>query len=366
MSETLTGATDDSNTGGGFFDNIYKNNPDIWRNLMDFGAHMASAASQRTGQGFLANPTFGSALGQGVLGAEQSAQARGLNQSKIGLFGAQTGNIGAEATGRQLQNLQLQRSLALQQMALQNPEAFQRLTQAISGGGNSSFLPSGAPGATPGGGAGGTQTSGNESDFDQAGIRRAIGGNEATNPAAVNPQGYLGQYQFGASRMNDLKLYQPAQGEDLKGNAWNGTFNIPGFDPMNKTQFLANTKAQDAAMNIQASDILKRFHDADGNKFYGQTVNGLPINPVSVIALGHNGGPDAPIRFVQSGGTYNPPDRYNPGTNLLQYAQKADAAFHGRGGTVGGAASGQPGATGLTPRCSLGAGYSVKPEGAAT
>jgi hypothetical protein len=54
-------------------------------------------------------------------------------------------------------------------------------------------------------------------------------------PGSVNNQGFSGQYQFGASRLADNGLYTPATGEDLKGNQWKGTFNIPGF-PNVKTQ----------------------------------------------------------------------------------------------------------------------------------
>jgi len=139
------------------------------------------------------------------------------------------------------------------------------------------------------------------------------------NPAAMEQHGlgYSGLYQFGAGRLADNGLYQPAPGENLKANEWKGTFNIPGF-PNVKTQqdFLANPTAQNAALGVDLQNTDKAIANTPGAGAFDQ--NGLR-------AVAHLGGVQGMRDFVASGGQANPQDPNH--TSLMDYYTK----FSGNG-----------------------------------
>ena len=173
------------------------------------------------------------------------------------------------------------------------------------GGGN--YMP-GQPGASVSGGAAGGAAPGGQ--FNDDPVINALGGGESGNsPGKVNSQGYSGQFQFGAARLDDLGLYQPAQGENLKANTFQGQFNIPGFPGVQTYgDFLANGPAQRAAMHVQAADIENAIANTPGASRF---------DPNGLIAVAHLGGVGGMQKFVQTGGAYNPAD--SNGTHLSDY-----------------------------------------------
>lgn len=139
--------------------------------------------------------------------------------------------------------------------------------------------------------------------------------NPGGNPATMNKQGYVGNYQFGSGRLSSLGLYQPAQGENPNGNTWQGQFNIPGF-PQVRTlaDFRASPAAQNAAFGTHINDIDSAIAATPGAQNFDQ--NGLR-------AVAHLGGVGGMQKFVASGGQFNPHDSNL--TSLSNYYQKFSA-----------------------------------------
>ena len=134
------------------------------------------------------------------------------------------------------------------------------------------------------------------------------GSESGGRPGVVNSQGYSGLFQFGTGRLADLKMYQPAPGENPNGNQWQGTITVPGFAPMSHQQFLANPDAQRAAMHVHVADI---------DQAIGQTPGADRMNRDGLVAVAHLGGVGGMQKFVASGGQYNPAD--SNGTHLSDY-----------------------------------------------
>ena len=146
-----------------------------------------------------------------------------------------------------------------------------------------------------------------------SGYNSALGASESgNNPAALNSAGYAGQYQFGTGRLADLGFYKPAPGENLNGNSWQGTLNIPGF-PQVKTldDFRRNVSAQSAVQAASSANIDQAIAGTPG-------VQGLDRDGLQAVA--HLGGVQGMQRFVATGGQYNPAD--SNGTRLSDYYRK--------------------------------------------
>lgn len=186
--------------------------------------------------------------------------------------------------------------------------------QTSSANALNSFFGNAPPGNPQGNAPAGTPipTSATAPTSSVAAFADKLGSSEAPNPQAVNGQGFSGQFQFGAGRLASDGLYTPAQGEDLKGNQWKGTFNIPGF-PTVKTQadFLGNPAAQHAAL---ALDVANTDHAI------GQTPGADQFDQNGLRAVAHLGGLDGMKQFVASGGKSDPND--SNGTKLSDYYQK--------------------------------------------
>ena len=174
----------------------------------------------------------------------------------------------------------------------------------------------------------GTTTPGDTTPFEQQ-MGSAEGG---ADPAAVNKQGYAGQFQFGAGRLADLGLYTPAPGEDLKSNQWKGQFHIAPYNVATLDDFLKNPAAQHAAFVAHVGDIDKTIDATPGADKFDR--NGLR----AVAHLGGTGGMQA---FVASGGNLDRADAN--GTSLKNYyqrfaqggaplLQKTFGSVHGPGG----------------------------------
>ena len=151
-----------------------------------------------------------------------------------------------------------------------------------------------------------------------------------SDPAAVNKQGYAGQFQFGSQRLADLGLYTPAPGEGK--NEWKGQFHIAPYNVATLDDFLKNPAAQHAAFVAHVANIDQAINATPGADKFDR--NGLR-------AVAHLGGVGGMQAFVQSGGNLNSADAN--GTTLQNYynrfaqggaplLQKTFGSVHGPGG----------------------------------
>ena len=241
------------------------------QNLQDFGASLSTAANARGPGGFLTyGQGFAGPLGAGILGTQQAEQQRAALQSQMGLQQAQAGNIAAQTA---LTRLQLPMSLMRMEWGLNQAGAGQPM------------------GAQPPSGA------------QPSGLGQSIASVESgSNPSAVNPQGYSGEFQFGTASLSAAGMYQPAKGEDLTKNQWQGTINVPGFAPMTRDQFLANKPAQVAAWNGQQAYLTNEANKLGFGNYVGRSVGGITMTPGAIIAGMHFAGPDGMGKFLATGG----------------------------------------------------------------
>lgn len=199
-----------------------------WQGIAQFGANLVNGANARTADGHLAN-------GTGLAGPLGSAVSNSFDQGRqTALSRAQLGQFGATTQGTQLDNQA--KALGLNQALIRARLSNQLLSdpRLLQG-----LLPDGS---TP------APTSGFGSSLASS--------ESGNNPAVVNSAGYSGTFQFGAPRLADLGLYQPAKNENLDANQWSGTFNIPGFPDVKTHQdFLNNQQAQNAAFHAHIDNI---------------------------------------------------------------------------------------------------------------
>ena len=170
-----------------------------------------------------------------------------------------------------------------------------------NGGGNTTAVTSGSGYASK------------DEDFNTALARQESG----LIASKVNTFGYSGLYQYGTARLATLGVYKPSAGESLDGNAWTGTFNIPGFSGV-KTQadFLGNAQAQNAVREIDTARLMPIIEKIMQDN-PGMVIGGLGLNKEGLLAVAHLGGEGGMQKFATSGGTYNPRDAN--GTSLLDY-----------------------------------------------
>ena len=267
----------------------------------------AANTSRRTNLGAYAGMVGNFAGAVAALPSDQQAQAYAVGRQNLAAAGVPDTMLPAQHPGTPAL-LALRNSMIPAASQVELNANYPRFDGGASGGpmgapiGGGNYLP-GQGGAAGGGAAPGGQ-------FNDDPVINALGGGESGNaPGKVNSQGYSGQFQFGAARLNDLGLYQPAQGENLKANTFQGQFNIPGFPGVQTYgDFLANGPAQRAAMHVQAADIENTIANTPGASQFN--TNGL-------IAVAHLGGVGGMQKFVQTGGAYNPAD--SNGTHLSDY-----------------------------------------------
>lgn len=146
----------------------------------------------------------------------------------------------------------------------------------------------------------------NDDDFRRR-LRAAEGGGD---PTRMNAEGFLGLYQFGTERLQELGVYSPAAGEGR--NGWRGVFNIPGHPQVRTMEdFRRSAAAQEAVADLHFSDIDRviEMMGAAG----GRDRNGLR-------AVAHLGGVNGMRRFVATNGSYDPAD--SNGTKLSAYYRR--------------------------------------------
>lgn len=149
-------------------------------------------------------------------------------------------------------------------------------------------------------------------DFLSGLINSESGGNWAAQNnemGAGGQAGHFGRLQFGKARLQD---------------AMNAGVIPQGTTP---EQFMASPELQQAAEAWHFADIDNQAARMGLNRYYGQTIAGVPINQESIRAMAHLGGIGGAQKFITSGGQYNPSDAY--GTSLSDYGMR----FGGGGAT---------------------------------
>lgn len=139
---------------------------------------------------------------------------------------------------------------------------------------------------------GGPASSGSYSD----GLSKTESG---SNYGIVNDEGYGGKYQFGDAKLTD---YNKATGNNIT-----------------MEQFLKSPKIQEAAQDWNVSDTDSFITANNLNDYVGQNIGGVNMTQNGMRAVAHLGGKDGMMKFLQSGGKYNPSD--SNGTSLLDYAR---------------------------------------------
>ena len=138
----------------------------------------------------------------------------------------------------------------------------------------------------------------------------------------VNRFGYLGAYQMGKAALNDLGVYTESDGKyinDQKHKEWTGTFIKDNkFGITSVTDFLNSPEKQDKAiiryMQLNWISITKNI---DIDKYIDQTIAGVKITKLGLLAGSHLVGVGAIKEFLESGGTKIPKDKN--GKSALDY-----------------------------------------------
>jgi hypothetical protein len=284
---------------------------------------MAVAANQRTGSGWLVNGNgFAGPFGAAELGAQQQAMDTARNRAAVGYVGAQT-------QGKQIENQLARLGLPMAQLrarAAMDPN----FLSSIMGASGAPQMPSGTDqsSAAPSGGASPQVAAAIPMP---AAFPSAVESIEAPSAGGspFNKQGYVGNYQFGTAALADAGMYQPAQGEDLTKNQWQGKVTIPGFQPMSAQQFAANPQAQDAAFSHHVGNLSQKAQDLGLGQYVGKTVGGVPITQATLAGMMHFSGPTGTQKFLTSGGQYNPADAN--GTTISGYGTRINQAMSGGG-----------------------------------
>lgn len=185
--------------------------------------------------------------------------------------------------------------------------------------GTDTLTPGAAPGASPGGVPALGGAAGQDGEYPGASVRDVLRRAESGGkPDANNQFGFKGLYQFGVPLAIDAGFYEPAQGENPRGNAWTGSFKIPGFpDVKNLGDFLANPAAQDEAFRLGMAAKDRQASAAGLYSYIGQTRAGVPITRDGILAGAWLGGVGGVQRFLQSDGKDDPVD--GNGTPVSRY-----------------------------------------------
>jgi len=123
-----------------------------------------------------------------------------------------------------------------------------------------------------------------------AGILTDIGGGRTV----------AGAYQFSKPRLTE---YKAATGEDFT-----------------QDEFLADEDLQDRVMSWHEQDIINYAMDNGLDQYMGQEIGGVVVDPASIMAMAHLGGRSGMRQFIETGGEYNPKDKF--GTRLSDYGKK--------------------------------------------
>ncbi len=132
-------------------------------------------------------------------------------------------------------------------------------------------------------------------DRSYIGFKEAIAFKESQGKyTIVNSLGYLGKYQFGASTLKLIGIYNP-------------------------TEFLNNPKLQEKAFLANAKRnkwVLRR----DIKRFVGHKINGTVVTESGILAAAHLAGPGNVKRYLRSYGAIGFTDAF--GTEIESYIRK--------------------------------------------
>ena len=164
---------------------------------------------------------------------------------------------------------------------------------------------------------------------DQADFLHQLGEMESEmNPAARNPYGYIGLFQFGEAALQDAGYYN---GDTTQANNWNGTWSGRG-GATSLNAFLSNPDLQVQAIVAYQNQLLSQIHQYGLDASIGRTIDGVPITMSGLLAGAHLVGIANLQRFVNSGGATVPRD--GNGVSVTTYISDLG------GCSVGGAAPG--------------------------
>ena len=109
-----------------------------------------------------------------------------------------------------------------------------------------------------------------------------------------------GAYQFSEPRLKD---YKKATGERF-----------------NQEDFLSDMDLQNRVMDWHEQDIVNYAMDNGLDQYIGQEVGGVPVDISSIMAMAHLGGRKGMRDFLQTGGEYDPVDKFK--TKISDYGKK--------------------------------------------
>jgi len=109
-----------------------------------------------------------------------------------------------------------------------------------------------------------------------------------------------GYYQFTPDRLKD---YSKATGEKVT-----------------MKKFIADPDLQGRVMDWHEQDILDYAMNNNLDQYIGQEIGGVMIDPSALVGMAHLGGRLGMREFLESGGEYNPSDRF--GTKISDYGKK--------------------------------------------
>lgn len=135
-------------------------------------------------------------------------------------------------------------------------------------------------------------------DIKQSLINTESGGNKDAYIKINDGREFFGLGQLGIARLKEVGLDKDFTLQEYKDN---DQIQLKALD-----DDIANTRA-----------YIKK-HGLD--KQYGTEINGMPFNENAAIAIAHLGGRGGLLKYVNSGGTYNPKDQL--GTHLSDYHRK--------------------------------------------
>lgn len=136
------------------------------------------------------------------------------------------------------------------------------------------------------------------------------------NYAAFNKYGYAGKYQMGEMAMIDAGYYQKNGNYN---NDWKGKFT--GKDNIYSIKdFLNNPQAQENAQLIFKKKQWGYLKSVGADKYLGEKFDGYIITKSGLLAGTHLKGAGEVIKFLKSGGKYNPKDAF--GTSIEFYIKR--------------------------------------------
>lgn len=139
-----------------------------------------------------------------------------------------------------------------------------------------------------------------DTDFRKAMRQSESSGNAGILTDIGGGRTVAGAYQFSEPR---LKEYKEASGEYFS-----------------QDDFLADPDLQARVMDWHEQDIMDYVMSKGLDQYMGQEIRGVPVDPASIMAMAHLGGRSGMRQFIETGGEYDPNDKF--GTKISDYGKK--------------------------------------------